>query len=52
MGYNAKISGMETKHLTTFDYCKCIIEIHETKLKEKVLVDKFKTANLVKKILI
>ena len=52
MDCNAKISDIETKFFTNFDYNKFTSQIIETKIIEKMLVDKSSISNLVKKVLI
>ena len=49
MDCNAKISDIETKNFTNFDYNKFLSQITETKVIEKRLVDKSSISNLVKK---
>ena len=49
MDCNAKISDIETKNFTNFDYNKFTSQIIETKIIEKRLVDKSSISNLVKK---
>ena len=49
MDCNAKISDIETKFFTSFDYNKFTSQIIETKIIEKRLVDKSSISNLVKK---
>ena len=48
--YNAKISGIEQKYSTNFGYNKFTKGIFDAKMKEKGLVDKSDTSNLVKKL--
>ena len=45
---NAKISDIEKKYFTTFDYNKFMRDILDGKIKEKELVNKFNISNLIK----
>ena len=46
--YNAKISDIEKKHFTTSDYNKCLSEVLDAKIKEKLLVNQSNISSLVK----
>ena len=45
---NGKISEIEAKYFTTFDYYKFTNKILETRIKEKGLIDKSSISNFVK----
>ena len=46
--YDEKISDIEKKYFTTFDYNKFMRDILDGKIKEKELVNKFNISNLIK----
>ena len=51
MDYDAKMSGIKGKYVTTSDYTKITSDILDAKIKQKELVNKSDISSHVKKIL-